>query len=100
MSGAFRSRRNLLLFACSLAVTLWLFILSLQQQQLTDQLQYAPGDRNTGSEAAESRGAELREETLRLNSSAEFLRALESPKRPLLVRFDWYSRKTTPVHIG
>ena len=21
-------------------------------------------------------------------------------KRPLLVRFDWYSRKQTPVHIG
>ncbi|CAI8021259.1 Deoxyadenosine kinase [Geodia barretti] len=26
--------------------------------------------------------------------------ALAAPRRPLLVRFDWYSRKTTPVHIG
>ena len=44
------------------------------------------------------KGAEL-SPLLELNSSL-FLRGLTAPWRPLLVRFDWYSRKTTPVHIG
>lgn len=25
---------------------------------------------------------------------------VESSRRPLLVRFDWYSRKKSPIHIG
>ena len=48
------------------------------------------------SVGAYGEGAEL---PLLLNSSA-FSQSLISPQRPLLVRFDWYSRKITPVHIG
>ena len=37
------------------------------------------------------------------NAGAEFhlnVETLTPPKRPLLVRFDWYSRKKSPIHIG
>ena len=35
-----------------------------------------------------------------LVNSSDLLRPVPTSKRPLLVRFDWYSRKHTPVHIG
>ena len=102
MSGAFRLRRNLhLLFVCSLVLTLWLVLLYLQQ--LLDQ-QDEQGTRNARRSTAEiSRGgggAELRGEPQTRRNSSEFLHVIAAQRRPLLVRFDWYSRKTTPVHIG
>ncbi len=34
------------------------------------------------------------------NDSVELAVPGLATRRPLLVRFNWYSRKTTPVHIG
>lgn len=33
-------------------------------------------------------------------TSSMVARVLEGERRPLFVRFDWYSKKTTPVHVG
>ena len=38
------------------------------------------------------------EEAIRLANVTRKL--LQQQNRPLLVRFDWYSRKKTPVHMG
>ena len=35
-----------------------------------------------------------------LANSSDLMRPVPASKRPLLVRFDWYSRKHTPVHMG
>ena len=35
-----------------------------------------------------------------LVNSSDQIRPVTASKRPLLVRFDWYSRKQTPVHMG
>ena len=80
-----------LFLPCILFVTVWLILLSLEQLDHQEQ-----GDAGTNSAGG---GAELRRGTLRFNSSV-FLQTLAAQRRPLLVRFDWYSRKTTPVHIG
>ena len=56
------------------------------QQTATEQISLAPAGSYGGG-------------ALLLNSSV-FMQALDAPARPLLVRFDWYSRKNTPVHIG
>ena len=41
-------------------------------------------------------------QTVRSRNSSLLLHlpAIKAAQRPLLVRFDWYSRKQTPVHIG
>ena len=99
MSGALRLRRNLhLLFVCSLVLTLWLVILYLQQ--LLDQNDEQGTRRSTAEIARGGGGAELRGEPQTRRNSSEFLHVIAAQRRPLLVRFDWYSRKTTPVHIG
>ena len=85
-------RRGVVSFlACLLVVTIWLVLLSLEQ------LDRRGTSSNSGINTA-TEGAELHR-SLGLNSSA-FLQTLAAPRRPLLVRFDWYSRKITPVHIG
>ena len=80
-------------------ISVWFTILSLEQYRL-DQYDASNDKRkmkHTRSNTPE--GAELRLQHLHLNSSV-FMQALNSPRRPMLVRFDWYSRKVTPVHIG
>ena len=79
--------------------TLWIILLSLEQLRIdTDVGLYQQTPRKPPlSVSTYDKGAEL--QPLLLNNSV-FLQALSTPQRPLLVRFDWYSRKITPVHIG
>ena len=87
-------------------MTVWIFILALEQFRLFEVVdrdyrfsQTAAATKQTqGVAVSNGKGAEL-SLLLELNSSV-FLDGLTAPWRPLLVRFDWYSRKNTPVHIG
>ena len=96
----------LLFFFGLIAMTVWIFILALEQFRLFEDVdrdyrfsQTAAATKQTpGAAVSNGKGAEL-SLLLQLNSSV-FLHGLAAPWRPLLVRFDWYSRKTTPVHIG
>ena len=93
MPARLRRKGILSFLAVLLVITVWLFIFSSLKR-----LDGSGTSRNAETNIAVG-GAELHRGSLRLNSS-EFLQALAAPRRPLLVRFDWYSRKTTPVHIG
>lgn len=95
-----RFRCFVLMFFVGLAgITLWIILISLEQFRL---LEDADKLRQPATEQfslyRDSRGAELSLQPS-LNSSV-FAQAITAPQRPLLVRFDWYSRKITPVHIG
>ena len=74
-------------------ISTWFILLSVEQHRLD---QYDHGTAGITAHSITDGGAEP---SLQLNSSA-FLQALDAPRRPLLVRFDWYSKKVTPVHIG
>ena len=95
-----RFRCFVLMFFVGLAgITLWIILISLEQFRL---LEDADKLRQPATEQfsfyRDSQGAELSLQPS-LNSSV-FAQAITAPQRPLLVRFDWYSRKITPVHIG
>ena len=82
-------------------ITLWIILISLEQFRLLEDADSYRLRRPTTEQFSlyrDSRGAELPLPPS-LNSSV-FVQAITAPQRPLLVRFDWYSRKNTPVHIG
>ena len=95
--GIFRCRVLLSLLVLA-GMTVWVTLLSSEQFRVIDDGGCQPHRVKVQQERAaagsESEGAEP------LLNNSVFLQALAAPKRPLLVRFDWYSRKNTPVHIG
>lgn len=95
--GIFRCRVLLSLLVLAV-MTVWITLLSSEQFRVIDdggcQRLSVNVQQERATAASESEGAEP------LLNNSVFLQALTAAKRPLLVRFDWYSRKNTPVHVG